>query len=41
MVTTGQVRRLVIGVATGLTVTLSLLGPGAQDASAQPIRVKE
>ena len=41
MNTTGQARRLVVGLATGLTVALALLGTGAQDAGAQPIRVKE
>lgn len=41
MATTGRVRRLVVGMAAGLTIALAVLGTGAQDASAQPVRVKE
>lgn len=36
--TTGRVRRLAVGMLMGLAVALALLGTGARDASAQPIK---
>ena len=42
MATMGRVRRLALGMLMGLAVAVALLGTGAPDASAQPIKgVKE